>query len=97
VSRERLAQPREIVFHNLVESVRDQFVVHIGEHIADPVVPLQHGFVEPEVRFAEVLKVENEDAVARVELRPVSSADVPVLLRILFRDHLAIVLPQHPF
>ena len=41
--------------------------------------------------------VENEDGVAGVGLEPVLCADVPVLLRVFFRDHLAIVLPQHSF
>jgi hypothetical protein len=34
-TREHLAQNREIVLQNLVESMRDQFVVQIGGHIAN--------------------------------------------------------------
>ena len=41
--------------------------------------------------------LENENGVAGVGLEPVLCADVPVLLRVFFCDHLAIVLPQHSF
>ena len=55
--RYHLAQGREIVFQNLVESMRDQFVVHIGEHIANFVVPSLHCPVKLEVLFSKVGKV----------------------------------------
>ena len=44
--REHLAQTGEVVLHNIVEPVRDQNVIHIGEHIADFVVPSPHRPVE---------------------------------------------------
>jgi hypothetical protein len=37
-----LTQARKIVLHNLVKPMRVERVVHIGEHIADPVVPFLH-------------------------------------------------------
>jgi hypothetical protein len=37
--------------------VRDQFVVHIGEHIADFIVPSSHRLVELEILFSKVGKV----------------------------------------
>jgi hypothetical protein len=37
--------------------MRNQNVVHIGEHIADPVVPFLHRLVESEIHLGEILEV----------------------------------------
>jgi len=41
-----LRQGREIILHNLVESMRVERVVYVGEDITDMVVPVLHGLVE---------------------------------------------------
>jgi hypothetical protein len=55
-TREHLAQNREIVLQNLVESMRDQFVVQIGGHIANIHVPAGANF-ECHINLSELGKI----------------------------------------